>query len=67
MKYHIIVTNFLDRIKVDERNTEEDACLKARQLSTFCPDVQIEVRRAVPQLNSTQLHLVATYRNSVRL
>lgn len=68
MKYKIYAADDTAIIELDERNTEEDACLKALQLSSLCPDTKIEVHKVVPsQQFSNQLHLVATYCNSVRL
>ncbi len=68
MKYKIFATTFDNSIELDARNTEEEACLKALQLSSLCPDTKIEIREVVPsQQFSNQLLLVATYLNSVRL
>jgi hypothetical protein len=68
MKYKIYAADDAAIIELDARNTEEDACLKALQLSSLCPDTKIEVRKVAPsQQFSNQLQLVATYRNSVRL
>lgn len=67
MKYKIFATTFDNSIELDARNTEEEACLKALQLSSLCPNVRIDVRRCEPKLASVQLHFVATYLNSVRL
>lgn len=67
MRYKIFATAANNSIELDARDTEEEACLKAMQLSSLCPDVRIDVRRCEPRLASVQLHFFATYLNSVRL
>jgi hypothetical protein len=67
MKYKIFASTPAANIELDSRNTIDDACLKALQLSSLCPDVRIQVRECVPNFGKVQLQLVATYCNSVRL
>jgi hypothetical protein len=68
MRYKIYAADDAAIIELAEHNTEGEACLKALQLSSLCPEAKIEVRKVVPSKQfSNQLQLVATYRKSVRL